>query len=444
MKRALFLLIGWVLLISLLSANADAVNVCKAPVDYQQISGPLAFADAGDAGGIGGLGGTGYSAGGEGGIGGTGRTGDPGNEGAGGIGGTGIVGTITGFASICVNGLEVHYDSDVPVSENGKASTARGLAIGQLVAVEAQASARGLEARQIEVIHALEGPVTRVDPATDQLEVMGAKVAVTHAAGQEQLATLKPGDWVQVSGHPAGADGIAASRIARIEARRDATISGRADETAPQLGGVTIDRRLHGELTVRGQWDGKRLTVRESLPSAGAEWQGRISQVVVETRVRQSSDQGIRTGRRDVDAALAANRDKNAAQKLSAELAAGTLIRVTARLSPEGKLQAVRIERASRQRLEQSNAAKPGSERKRDQEAGGDGRDNSGKDENRAAKEAAKAAERIEKQRSETERTERTEHADRERAEKAERQQRVERSDRVERSERVDRSGRDR
>ena len=51
----------------------------------------------------GGVGGTGAVAG-RPGLGGTGIS-------EGGIGGTGIVGVITGFASICVNGVEVHFDA---------------------------------------------------------------------------------------------------------------------------------------------------------------------------------------------------------------------------------------------------------------------------------------------------------------------------------------------
>ncbi len=40
-----------------------------------------------------------------------------------GIGGTGIIGVVTGFASICVNGLEVQYDNTVPVDIDGHAGT---------------------------------------------------------------------------------------------------------------------------------------------------------------------------------------------------------------------------------------------------------------------------------------------------------------------------------
>ena len=35
------------------------------------------------------------------------------------MGGTGIIGTITGFASVCVNGLEVEFEDDTPVEIDG-------------------------------------------------------------------------------------------------------------------------------------------------------------------------------------------------------------------------------------------------------------------------------------------------------------------------------------
>lgn len=93
------------------------------------------------------------------------RHGDVGGTGTpilrpGGTGGTGIVGTITGFASICVNGMEVHYGKDVPVSENGAPASSGHLAIGQVVAVEAFATQRGLQAGRISILNVFEGPLT--------------------------------------------------------------------------------------------------------------------------------------------------------------------------------------------------------------------------------------------------------------------------------------------
>lgn len=106
------------------------------------------------------------------------RHGDVGGTGTpilrpGGTGGTGIVGTITGFASICVNGMEVHYGKDVPVSENGAPASSGHLAIGQVVAVEAFATQRGLQAGRISILNVFEGPLTALPNASASLRSWG-------------------------------------------------------------------------------------------------------------------------------------------------------------------------------------------------------------------------------------------------------------------------------
>jgi hypothetical protein len=116
----------------------------------------------------------------------------------GGTGGTGIVGTITGFASICVNGLEVHFGKDVPVSENGAPASSAHLAIGQVVAVEAFAGKRGLQAGRISILNVYEGPLTALPNASASLRVMGQPVRL--AAGARVAEGLRPGEPVRVSG----------------------------------------------------------------------------------------------------------------------------------------------------------------------------------------------------------------------------------------------------
>jgi hypothetical protein len=49
-----------------------------------------------------------------------------------GIGGTGIVGVITGFASVCVDGLEIAYDRSAAVDIDGAAGTPAALRVGQI------------------------------------------------------------------------------------------------------------------------------------------------------------------------------------------------------------------------------------------------------------------------------------------------------------------------
>jgi hypothetical protein len=144
------------------------------------------------------------------------------------IGGTGIVGVVTGFASVCVNGLEVRLDATVPVLVDGMAAMARQLRVGQVVVIEAaghEAASRTAEdARTIAVRHEVLGPVESVDTETGAMMVAGQRVVVlptTWVAGR-----FGQGAWVGVSGLRQPDGSIAASRL---------------------------DRARPGTLTVRGQ-----------------------------------------------------------------------------------------------------------------------------------------------------------------------------------------------
>jgi hypothetical protein len=409
MRRIAILLAVWTLLLPNIATGAG--GVCAPPVGYELLA-------AGS--GMGGIGGTGQAITRSGGIGGTGRTNEP--AGAGGIGGTGIIGTIMGFASICVNGLEVHYGADVPVSENSRPANAKGLAIGQIVAVETAQSARGLEARRIAVLHALVGPVTRSIDQDDRFEVMGVTVMVGHERARDQARPLKIGDWVQVDGHLVSSNSVLASRVVRIETSAEASVSGRADPIRQRVGGVAVDRAVSGELTVRGTWDGQKIVIRDSHPAPGTAWTQRPTQVVIETRVQQRVGNAIRTGRADVDAALASQRELGSDDRLSV----GALIRVTARLDASGKLHPLRIERALR-----DDAAKGITESR--------GRVD---EEGRIDKEAEKTQEKLEKERARAERNVREAAERGGRSERNERSERPDRIDKIERPERIDNSGR--
>jgi len=93
------------------AGQTPAATEPAAPTRLSRLDGGVGGTGQAAYGGVGGTGDAAY--------GGVGGTGAPGSEG--GIGGTGIVGTITGFASVCVSGVEVHYDEAVPLAENGVA-----------------------------------------------------------------------------------------------------------------------------------------------------------------------------------------------------------------------------------------------------------------------------------------------------------------------------------
>ncbi len=134
-----------------------------------------------------------------------------------GIGGTGIVGVVTGFASICVDGIEVRLGKNLSVSINGAAATAKQLKAGELVVIEASGQETADhtidQARTIAVRYEVSGPIEAVDTAAGAMMVAGQRVVVqptTWVAGR--FAT---GDWTTVSGLRQPDGTVMASRLDR-------------------------------------------------------------------------------------------------------------------------------------------------------------------------------------------------------------------------------------
>lgn len=148
------------------------------------------------------------------GIGGTGRTAGFADRGIGGtgIGTSGIFGTVAGFASICVDGIEVGYDPAVPVEIDGMAATSDALRVGQSVAIVAARGPAMPRAVRVSVRYEVSGPVEAVENAGEgRIVVAGQRVRVLRTTVGD--AAVRPGAWVAVSGLR-GADGdIVASRI---------------------------------------------------------------------------------------------------------------------------------------------------------------------------------------------------------------------------------------
>lgn len=212
----------------------------------------------------GGIGGTGQVATGNG-IGGTGRPVVAGQEG---LGGTGIVGVVTGFASICVNGIEVEYEPSTPVERGGQPSLLGDLAVGQLVALQAGGTGDQLRATRIVVIDAAVGPLTALDAAAGRFEVMGQ---VATALERSDLQGLAVGDWVRVSGQRVSSGEIRATRVQRVAAGQ-AVVTGpyapsgaggaRVGDTPLTLSSPPDGVAPGQEIGVRGQWVDGRLQVQ--------------------------------------------------------------------------------------------------------------------------------------------------------------------------------------
>ncbi|WP_149541277.1 hypothetical protein [Siccirubricoccus phaeus] len=144
-----------------------------------------------------------------------------------GIGGTGIIGVVTGFGSLCVNGLRIAFDPRRPVPVEGGVEPPAPLRAGQVVAVTAEGPMQALAARSVLRQVAVAGPVQQVTP---EGTLLVAGQWVVPGPGLRGRGGWREGEWVSVSGLPLPEGGVMASRI---------------DPRAP--GQVVVRGTLHGE-----------------------------------------------------------------------------------------------------------------------------------------------------------------------------------------------------
>jgi hypothetical protein len=142
---------------------------------------------------------------------GIGGTGAPNRVADRGIGGTGIVGVVTGFGSVFVDGIEVRYDDNAPVDIDGTASSVAALRAGQLVAIQADGPVAAPYARTISVRSAVTGRIEALELGSGTLTIGGQPVSVPEGTWGANHFGL--GDWVKVSGLRRADGTIVASRL---------------------------------------------------------------------------------------------------------------------------------------------------------------------------------------------------------------------------------------
>ncbi len=250
------------------------------------------------------------------GIGGSGRTTRGGGEG---IGGTGVVGTITGFGSICVNGLEIDVDA-ARVDIDGSPASAADLALGQVVAVEASERADALSAARISVSTAIAGPLSRVDGSARRLELVGQRVLVASGAtlwdGQQRksltLGELRSGEFVRISGLRRSDGVVVATRIERgradvprvsgpVEIRDDGSV--RIGSLRVNAGSARASLAPGRVVTAAGPIANGELTPALLRVEPEIPFDGRLARLSLEGFVQDAvSGGGFRLANLDVDA----------------------------------------------------------------------------------------------------------------------------------------------
>lgn len=161
-------------------------------------------------------------------------------------------GTITGFGSIFVNGVEWRT-TGAGIEVDGQPGTEADLQLGQGVVVRGKLDAGGKSGRADSVAAEgeVEGPVAAIDTAAGTLVVLGQTVRVVTAtvfaadiAGG--LAGLVVGDGVEVSGYRDSTGVIRATRIERQEPGDEAGVKGRISGLDPgnqriMIGSLVVD-----------------------------------------------------------------------------------------------------------------------------------------------------------------------------------------------------------
>ena len=123
-----------------------------------------------------------------------------------------LLGMVTGFGSVCVNGVEVHYSAATPVRIDGQATGPGALAVGQVIDIEVDRVNGQLLAHSIRVRHQIEGIIDRIDTLAGRVSVGGQVVDVPFRGFGLGLDQLRVGETVAVSGLRRLDGGIHATR----------------------------------------------------------------------------------------------------------------------------------------------------------------------------------------------------------------------------------------
>lgn len=347
-------ILSFIALTFVCSVSAFAKNYCDN--DTSTIN-PVILANSG-IGGTGttqsGIGGTGFRDGEtsgagnlEGGIGGTGIV-----VSDGGIGGTGIIGIITGFASICVNGIELHYGNNTLVSVDGRLSTTRDLAVGQVIAARSLETGHQLTAQSIAIIHAAVGPISRVNTEMREMHLLGQIIQVDPSRDHGNFSNLETGDWVQVSGHRLSNGTIVASRIEIILPLAEARLNGHVTQIDAQGFEVNGTRINHDanllpvgiaqgmEVLVAGHWDGVSLDARHIQTEPTRLSIGNVEHIVIEGYVHATTDKELNLS----DRIIILDPSTQIAGDATGDLKLDQLIQISGRLDADQRISAERIE----------------------------------------------------------------------------------------------------
>lgn len=222
-----------------------------------------------------------------------------------GLGGSGIragiIGVVTGFGSLCVNGYEVELDESSVVTIEGQPAREADIHLGQLVVIEADQAEGKLRAARVDVRLAAMGPVSTVSSDGKTLTLLGQTVRLADLPGARD-EKVAPGDWVAVSGLRAADAVIEGTSVVRLPAAG----------THAMVAGVVRDGRVGGlDVAAHAVSVGEavvvdvrpadgRFTVASVRPQTGARFTAGVRDVSVQTFMPGERLMGLRISPTDV------------------------------------------------------------------------------------------------------------------------------------------------
>lgn len=183
----------------------------------------------------------------------------------GGIGGTGIVGTLTDFGSLIVNGLRIELPRGLTVETALGRIDQQNLAIGHSLTVEAEDDGARMVARRVAIAHPVIGPIQAITNGGRLISVAGIPVQVT----PDMIVGRIVGETVAVSGVWRGS-AVVASRLDFVEAATQAVVAGTVRRNATDgwtIGSIAVDLPPDAEpsegayATATGQPNGPRFRI---------------------------------------------------------------------------------------------------------------------------------------------------------------------------------------
>ncbi|MDH3759780.1 MAG: hypothetical protein OEU50_02285 [Gammaproteobacteria bacterium] len=125
------------------------------------------------------------------------------------IEGIGVIGEITGFGSIFVNGIEVEDDASTIISVNGRKVANHEFDIGEVVEVLTRDEQPLTGAVLINIRHEVIGPVSEIDRIGKRLTILNQEILL-----EDLPANIEAGAFLAVSGFRDGDGRIHATHVA--------------------------------------------------------------------------------------------------------------------------------------------------------------------------------------------------------------------------------------